>query len=612
RSLLSGDKGKGIVIRWIETQKEEIKNEIGFIKGYEDMESTVLEVSRKVLADVESKKLIDMIPHMAKTLITPNLTFNKNETQTRKTTSVETVSPVFFEVKKDEIIVREGDRIEDHHLLKLSALNISRNESKYLPLFIGIFLLITTLVIVVYNFASKNISKFTTSFKDILFICTIAITSILIAKGITFMSDALIAKLPGASVAAVRYSIPFALGAIMIRIVLNSETAIIYSFVSSFIFAVLMDNSLVIFAYSLIGSLVGALGVTHCKQRTTLIKAGLMVSMVNIFMIIIFDVIRLKFDILSIGDAAELIAGFANGIILAILLSGIIPIIEAIFDYSTDIKLLELANLDHPLLKRLPLSAPGTYQHSIIVGSMVEEAAKAINANPLLARVSAYYHDIGKTKKPHYFIENQREIDNKHDKLAPSMSSLIITSHIRDGVELAKEHKLGQKIIDVIQQHHGTSLIKYFYEKAKTGAKDGSVVDEKDFKYPGPKPQTKEAGLVLLADVVEAAAKTLPEYTSARILGLVQKMINKIFSDGQLEECELTLKDLNEIAKSFNRVLNALYHQRVDYPEPAYKQSERKQKTNGDTNKKQPPKDSDDEPKDQGNGQDGLKRLGLQ
>jgi putative nucleotidyltransferase with HDIG domain len=329
-------------------------------------------------------------------------------------------------------------------------------------------------------------------------------------------------------------------------------------------------------------------------------------------MVISFNVFRLKYEILTVGHAAEIIAGIANGFILSILLSGVIPIIEAVFGYTTDIKLLELANLDHPLLKELPLHAPGTYQHAIIVGSMVEEAAKAIHANPLLARVSSYYHDIGKIKKPLYFIENQREINNKHDKLSPNMSSLILISHLRDGVELAKEYKLGKKIIDIIKQHHGTGLIKYFYEKAKALEKDSSyTVDEKDFRYPGPKPQTKEAGLVLLADVVEAAAKTLPEFTSARVQGLVQKMINKVFSDGQLDECELTLKDLNEIAKAFNRILNAIYHQRVDYPELAYKQSERKQKANGSAIKKQPQKDTDKSKEDEEKDKENLKRLGL-
>ena len=189
--------------------------------------------------------------------------------------------------------------------------------------------------------------------------------------------------------------------------------------------------------------------------------------------------------------------------------------------------------------------------------------------------MAAYYHDIGKIKKPLYFIENQRDRENKHEKLAPSMSSLILISHVKDGVELAKKNKLGKEIIDIIRQHHGTSLITFFYEKArKQGEKKGDKyfqVGEEDFRYPGPKPQTKEAGLVMLADVVEAASKTLVDPTPARIQGMVQKIVNKIFSDGQLDECELTLKDLHEIAKSFNKTLSGIFHHRVDYPEPVAK-----------------------------------------
>jgi hypothetical protein len=204
----------------------------------------------------------------------------------------------------------------------------------------------------------------------------------------------------------------------------------------------------------------------------------------------------------------------------------------------------------------------------------VENAAEAIGANPLLARVAAYYHDIGKIKKPLYFAENMQLPENKHDKLAPSMSALILISHVKDGVELAREHKLGQNLIDIIHQHHGTSLIKFFYDKAQQRDKDAQV-KEQDYRYPGPKPQTREAALIMLADSVEAAGRTLSEPTPARIQGMVQKIINKIFIDGQLDECDLTLKDLHEIAKSFNRILSGIFHNRIDYPEPAYKERDK-------------------------------------
>jgi putative nucleotidyltransferase with HDIG domain len=286
---------------------------------------------------------------------------------------------------------------------------------------------------------------------------------------------------------------------------------------------------------------------------------------------------------------------------------GMAPIIESLFGYTTDIKLLELANLDHPLLKDLILQAPGTYHHSIIVGSLVEAGAKSIAANPLLARVSAYYHDIGKLKKPLYFIENAGGMENKHDHLTPTMSSLILTSHVKDGVELAHENRLGERIVHIIQQHHGTSLISYFYQKAKEKENpEMDSIDEKDFRYPGPKPQTKEAGIVMLADAVEAASRTLSEPTPSRIKGLVQRIVNNIFLDGQMEECELTLKDLQKIEESFSRILTAYFHQRIDYP-PLPSLEPNKKKNHEDLDSKstktypfRPKKDKKGGPKDLG------------
>jgi putative nucleotidyltransferase with HDIG domain len=250
------------------------------------------------------------------------------------------------------------------------------------------------------------------------------------------------------------------------------------------------------------------------------------------------------------------------------------------------------------------IQAPGTYHHSIIVGNMVEAAAEAIGANALLARVSTYYHDIGKIQKPLYFIENQMGYENKHEKLAPSMSSLILIAHVKDGVEMALQQKLEPPIVDIISQHHGTGLISFFYQKAldlKGG--DASQVSMEDFRYPGPKPQTREAGLVLLADSIEAASRTLVDPTPARIQGLIQRIIQHAFSDGQLDECDLTLKDLSLISASFNKILNGIFHHRIEYPDANIKTEMARKKTNGDTDKQpadpdRPGRDSENQPAD--------------
>ena len=294
------------------------------------------------------------------------------------------------------------------------------------------------------------------------------------------------------------------------------------------------------------------------------------------------------------------------------LASGAIPLLESLFQYTTDIKLLELTNLNSPILRELMVRAPGTYHHSVVVGNLVEAAAEAINANPLLARVAAYYHDIGKISKAQYFIENQSGGENRHDKLSPSMSALILIAHVKEGAELAKQHRLGQPIAEIIRQSHGTALIKYFYQKAVEQALPGQVVDEHEFRYPGPKPQTREAGLVLLADAVEAASRTLIDSSPARIQGLVQKIINNIFIDGQLDECELTLKNLHEIAWSFNQILAGIHHQRIDYPQPAYKEKTPGGRRHNENSDNEPPKTPEgvDEDGKSGSCED-LKRLGM-
>jgi putative nucleotidyltransferase with HDIG domain len=264
-----------------------------------------------------------------------------------------------------------------------------------------------------------------------------------------------------------------------------------------------------------------------------------------------------------------------SGGVSALLAVAITPVVEYLGEYASDMRLIEMATLDHPLLKELSIQAPGTWNHSMVIGMMVESAAAVIGANPVVCRVGAYFHDVGKSKKPLYFVENQSAGENRHDKLSPSMSALIIRSHVKDGVDLARRHKLPKVIEDMIPQHHGTSVIDYFYDKARKEAEDAGEdpesVDRSLYQYPGPRPQTKEAGLLMLADGIEAAARTLSDPSHDRIQGMVQKMLNKVFASGELNECELTLRDLHLIARSFTRVLSGIYHQRIAYAEPAEK-----------------------------------------
>jgi len=280
--------------------------------------------------------------------------------------------------------------------------------------------------------------------------------------------------------------------------------------------------------------------------------------------------------------------GVLNGFLAVILTIGILPFLESYFDITTSFKLMELSNPNQPLLKKMILEAPGTYHHSIVVGNLSETAAEEIGGNGLLARVGAIYHDIGKIKRPYFFTENQEAYKNIHDEMEPSLSALVIASHVKEGLELAKKNKLPKDIIDIIAQHHGTNLITYFFHRAlKENGSANDAVAEENYRYSGPKPQTKEAGIILLADSLEAATRSLTNPTATRIKTLVKEIIQKNLENGQLEECDLTLKDLDKIGDSFSRILTGMFHSRVEYPdEDLIKKVKEEKKKNGNSNKK--------------------------
>jgi putative nucleotidyltransferase with HDIG domain len=258
--------------------------------------------------------------------------------------------------------------------------------------------------------------------------------------------------------------------------------------------------------------------------------------------------------------------GAINGLFTPILAFGLLPLIESVFGITTDFTLLELSNLNHPLLKRLSMEASGTYHHSIIVGNMAEAAAQAIGANSLLARVGSYYHDIGKIEKSEYFVENQIRGENPHEKLTPRMSSLILMKHVKTGLDLAEKYRIPQAIIDIIIQHQGTTVMSYFYQKAISQSENVEISKE-DYRYAGPKPQSKEAAIVMLADAVEASSRTLREPTHSRLKGVIEDRVDERFQEGELDESPLTLRDLQRIKESFLMILGGMFHTRVEYPE---------------------------------------------
>ncbi len=564
KDLLDPDATRGITIRNIQTREE--RRDIPPLNCIDLKEAKArLRVDSERLSSILGREVTSLVMKIAEQTLSPNLTFNKDETEARKIEARNRVSPVFFKMKRGEVVLRTGERVQEDHLLKMDALKKAQERSHILSVLIGLAILTFLILASLYEFSTQNIRKFSLSTTDLLFFCTTLIGMIGFLKIFYLITDVLGGEFFTIPSSSYTYLFPIAAGAMLIRIVINSEVAIVFAALTSYFAASLMGNQLFLFIFNFVGSLVGAHKVARCEQRSILIKAGVTVGGVNVLMILSYNLMTGTF--FKITLLSDIVMGFLAGLLASVLVLGITPIVETLFGYTTDIKLLELANMDNPLLKDLILQAPGTYHHSIFVGSLAEAGAKSIAANPLLAKVSAYYHDIGKLKKPLYFIENAGGRENKHDHLTPTMSSLILASHVKDGVEMARENHLGERIIHIIQQHHGTSLITYFYQKAKEKENPQmDSIDERDFRYPGPKPQTKEAGIVMLADAVEAATRTLSDPTPSRIRGVVQDKIQQIFLDGQLEDCELTLKDLQKIEESFNPILNAFFHKRIEYP----------------------------------------------
>lgn len=607
RELLVKEKNRGIVVRSFPSREETLVQDFSRFLDL-DQAQTKIKKTARLSIPASDRSLEGPIVEVAQGIIRPNLTFNKVETEERKALARDAVKPVLFEVKKGEIIIREGEKVSAEHLLKLSKLGELKSDQNLLGQTLGNFFMLFLILSVVFYYATVGKAGTHQVWnKDLALLSLMVILSTMLLRIGTALPKP---EYLFFSENSLFFAVPVATSAIVISVVLGTKSAATFTVLISVIATLIMDFHISYFFYPFIGSLVGARESRHCRQRSTLLKAGLWVGLANLFLIL---ALGLRSGTLVDWEplVGDLTLGFLSGLLSGIIATGLVPLIEVIFSYTTDIKLLEMGNLNQPLLRDLIVQAPGTYHHSILAGSLAENAAEAIGANPLLARVGAYYHDIGKKNKPLYFIENQKGAENRHDKLSPNMSSLVLISHVKEGVELAKDRKLGRVIADVIQQHHGTSLIAFFYQKAKEREKPlEASVDEKDFRYPGPKPQTKEAGLVMLADAVEAASRTLADPTPARIQGMVQRIINGFFSDGQLDECELTLKDLHLIAKSFNRMLAGIFHQRIEYPDrPGHEPAAQKKH---ETLDRESPKEAKDRPK---NGQEDrerdIKRLGI-
>ncbi len=532
--------------------------------GLMDMKGLELKISQEMNErnlPAQGKKAISLL--FAK-LLAPSLTPDYAATNRRADAVAQAVEPVSYRVLKGEIVVQQGDRVSREQQIKMQVLLQRKEETFNAKNFLGIALcgLLISLGLL-FSPSGKPGSRM--SNKDFIFLSTLLLIFSLLSKGLAAH---------GAQIAAVSirflpeslaWAVPVAGAAALSAQIFSTRRYLVTGLLLAFFCTLMMGGGLGLFLFYFLASMWSTWLTRRAASRQD----------------VVFSVLPLTLGMLAMWAGAtllqdgaynryfsEIIAVITGAMLSMVLTFALSPVVEIVFRYTTSFRLMELLNLEQPLLRELMLSAPGTYHHSLIVSNMCEEGAKRIGAHSLLCRVAALYHDIGKLPKAGYFIENQPTDDNPHDRLAPSMSALILISHVKQGVELAREHRLGEEVTEIIRQHHGTGLIQYFYRKAQQ-AEAAAPPNIEDFRYPGPRPRSREAALVMLADIVEASSRTLDDPSPTRLRQHIGEVMKSVYSAGQLDESELTFKDLDVLADSFQQVLRGLYHHRISYSAPA-------------------------------------------
>lgn len=507
--------------------------------------------------------------------LVPNYTYDEVATLKAREEAAANESPVLITIHKGQRIVNEGEIVTEDQMEILRFLGYQRT-SPYVAL-IGVSLFLVLVIVLTTLFMKYFRKEIYQKQKNYIILSLLVFIIILLTKlilSVNISDQPEVAELVG-------YLVPVAAGSMLITILLDTRLAVFITVILSFFVGILSENALPYTVNAFVGGLVGVYTVSRFTQRLDWVKAGLFIAAADVVCIVALGLMNnYNLQVLFYG----IILGVINGFFSAIFAYGSLPFFEQGFKVTTNVRLMELANPNQPLLKRLLLEAPGTYHHSILVGNLAEAAADAVGADSLLVRVGAYYHDIGKLKRPYFFIENQLGGENPHAKLTPALSTLIITSHIKDGMEIAQQHGIPSVVMDFIEQHHGKSLVTYFYHKAmEMGNPDN--VKEGEFRYDAPKPQSKEAAIVMLADNVEAAVRSMSTATPGKIEGLVRKIIKERLQDGQLDESALTFRDLDLIAQAFTRILNGIFHTRIEYPENVLAKMEEGELPDEDSNR---------------------------
>jgi putative nucleotidyltransferase with HDIG domain len=501
----------------------------------------------------------------------PNVTVNGALTALRKQQAAQSVLEISGKVINETEIVRKHQEVTPEIIQKLRSLRIAidrvenvRETRKAMTGNTGRLLIVLIPLIFVAVYIVRFEKSILQNPKHITALALLFVLQLCLIRLGLLISPRLVDGLPEITAIFPEYLIPIAAGSLLASILFSLQLSFMLTLYISMFFAVVMGFNQFFFIYAFLsGLLAGFLG-RNIRYRWHFFQVIPPVVLIGIVIITLWHIIGFKLNVSAMLQNYGL--SLISVIISVFLAMTFTPVFEWLFDITTDMTLVELSDMNHPILKRLSIEAAGTYNHCVLVGNLAESAAQRIGANPLLARVSSYYHDIGKIEKSDYFVENCLAIDkNRHNKLAPSMSALIICSHVKDGVELARSHRIPKVIQDMILQHHGTSTVSFFYEKAREQDPHNQV-QEQDYRYPGPIPQTKEAAIIMLADSVEAASRSLGTSSPKLLRELVKKIIRDKFISAQLDQSDLTLRDLDDIVEGFMPVLQGIFHSRIEYP----------------------------------------------
>ncbi len=493
---------------------------------------------------------------LSKSLISANTFFNRTDTKERRQLAASEVQLV--KILKGETVLVQGQRVTPNDIRILREVGLLEDGVNPAP-YVGSVLLSAMLIGVLSAYLWFQRRRLLQEDSQIVFTGAILVLS-------------LIASLLLSGISAVTYLVvPTA--AIMVAVLYDSGLGIVLAGVLSLAATILTGAGTTVGLVSFLGAVAGVLGVKRLSQRFDILWAGVAVGVVTLLSLLGLDLMQ-GASLVEPLVWQDLVFGLVDGLLAAALAGGLLQLVEVPLGLVTAMKLIELSNPNQPLLRKLLVGAPGTYHHSIMVGNLAEAATEAVGGNSLLARVGAYYHDIGKSNRPYFFVDNQFGGDNPHDNLSPTLSAIIISSHVREGIELARQHHLPDAIVQFIREHHGTTLMSYFYQKA-VSIDTGDGVVEEDFRYEGPRPQSKETAIVMLADASEATCRTLKHPTPQGIEQVVRRLINERLQDGQLDESDLTLKDLDTVARTFTRVLTGIFYQRVEYPERVLREIEK-------------------------------------